>query len=52
MKDRTSSWYRKRVKMLMKKKQPAQRSPEWFNERNTRITASEAACCLTLSKEI
>lgn len=42
----------RRVKLLKKKPQPPQRSPEWYAARNTRITASEAACCLTLSEEI
>lgn len=43
---------RNRVKLLRKKPQPPQRSEEWFKARNTRITASEAACCLTLSEEL
>lgn len=42
----------KRVKLLQKKPQPPQRSPEWYTARNTRITASEAACCLNLSEEV
>lgn len=42
----------KRVKLLRKKPQPPQRSEEWFKARNTRITASEVACCLTLSEEL
>lgn len=37
---------RNRVKTLQKKPQPAQRSPEWYKLRNTRITASEVASCL------
>lgn len=48
---RDIKWYRNRVKTLRAKEQPVQRSPEWFSARNTRITASEAACCLTLSEE-
>lgn len=42
---------RNRVKSLMKKPQPVQRSQEWFLARNTIITASEVASCLTLSKK-
>jgi len=42
----------RRVKVLRSKVQPAQRSAEWFKSRNTRITASEIACCLTLSREL
>jgi hypothetical protein len=43
---------RNRVKVLRKKPQPIQRSISWYKARNTRITASEAACCLTLSEEL
>jgi len=43
---------RNRVKTLLKKPQPVQRSEEWFKNRNTLITASEAASCLTLSKNV
>jgi putative phage-type endonuclease len=42
---------RNRVKSLLKKPQPIQRSPEWYRARNTIITASEVASCLTLSKK-
>ena len=49
---RDLKWYQNRVKVLRAKPQPAQRSPEWYAARNTRITASEAACCLNLSEEI
>lgn len=42
----------RRVKLLQKKPQPPQRSQEWYKARNTRVTASEAACCLTLSEEL
>lgn len=52
MSTKSISWYRNRVKLLRSKHQPVQRSIEWFEARNTRITASEAACCLTLSEEI
>ena len=52
VKEKTINWYQNRVKVLRKKTQPAQRSPEWFKARNTRVTASEAACCLTLSEDI
>ena len=43
---------RQRVKALLKKPQPVQRSPEWFHARNSIITASEVASCLTLSKKV
>ena len=43
---------RNRVKTLLKKPQPVQRSPEWFANRNTLVTASEAASCLTTSKKL
>ena len=42
----------RRVKVLKSKPQPPQRSAEWFKSRNTRVTASEIACCLTLSREL
>lgn len=42
--------YRRRVKALMKKPQPEQRTPEWYKQRYTRVTASEAASCLTKCK--
>lgn len=41
---------RRKVKALQKKPQPPQRTPEWYNARNKRITASEAASCLFMSK--
>lgn len=43
---RSPTRLRKRVTTLRKKKLPQQRTPEWFKERQTRITASEAASCL------
>lgn len=49
---RTLKWYQNRVKYLQTKPQPAQRSPEWYTARNTRITASAAACCLPLIEEV
>ena len=49
--DRSQDWLRKRVKILQKKPQPEQRSEAWFKQRQTRITASEAASCLFRSKE-
>ena len=52
VKTRDIKWYRNRVKVLRAKPQEIQRSPSWFRARNTRVTASEAACCLTLSEEI
>lgn len=42
--------YRRKVKALQKKPQPAQRTPEWYSARNKRVTASEAASCLFMSK--
>lgn len=45
------NWYRKRVKILQDKPQPEQRTPEWFKQRQTRITASEAASCLFKNKK-
>lgn len=38
---------KRKVKLLRAKKQPPQRSVEWFKTRNTRITASEVASCLS-----
>jgi putative phage-type endonuclease len=43
---------RKRVKQLQKKPQPEQRTPEWFSQRQTKITASEAASCLFKSEKV
>jgi putative phage-type endonuclease len=43
---------RRKVKALQKKPQPEQRTPAWFEARNTRITASEAASCLFKSKSV
>ena len=51
-KERSLKWYQNRVKILKSKPQPPQRTPEWYAARNTRITASESACCLNLSEEI
>jgi putative phage-type endonuclease len=45
-----SQKYKNRVKTLLKKPQPQQRSEEWFLQRQTRITASEAASCLYRSR--
>jgi putative phage-type endonuclease len=44
--------FRKKVKALMKKPQPEQRTEAWFKQRQTRITASEAASCLYRTKEV
>lgn len=43
---------RAKVKALQKKNEqcPEQRTPEWYNARNTRITASEVASCLYKSR--
>lgn len=38
---------RRKVQNLRKKPQPVQRSPEWYEMRTMRITASECAACLT-----
>jgi hypothetical protein len=43
--------YRRKVKLLQKKPQPEQRTPEWYESRYKRITASEAASCLFKSKK-
>lgn len=40
-----------RVKALLKRPQPAQRTPEWYLARQTMITASEASSCLFRSKK-
>jgi putative phage-type endonuclease len=44
--------YQRRVQTLRKKEQPVQRSQEWFDMRNLKITASEVACCLTNTEEV
>lgn len=41
-----------RVKTLLKKPQPEQRTPEWFKQRQTRVTASEAASCLYKTENV
>jgi putative phage-type endonuclease len=43
---------RRKVRALQKKPQPEQRTPEWFKQRQTRITASEAASCLFKSQKV
>ena len=43
---------RARVKILQKRPQPEQRTPEWFAARHTRITASEAASTLYKSEKV
>lgn len=43
---------RNKVKALQKKPQPEQRTPEWFKARQCRVTASEAASCLTKSQKV
>jgi putative phage-type endonuclease len=42
---------RKKVTALSKIKMHPQKSPEWFKQRQTKITASEAASCLYKTKE-
>lgn len=49
---RNIKWYRNRVKILRSKPQEIQRSPSWFRARNTRITASEVACCIPKSEDV
>lgn len=44
--------HKAQVKLLLKKPQPVQRSEEWFKQRQTRVTASEAASCLNKSEAI
>uniref|UniRef100_A0A6C0H739 YqaJ viral recombinase domain-containing protein n=1 Tax=viral metagenome TaxID=1070528 RepID=A0A6C0H739_9ZZZZ len=51
-KPKTLQQLRRRVKTLQKKPQPEQRTPEWFKQRQTRITASEAASCLFKSQRV
>lgn len=48
---KSETWYKNRVKVLRAKPQPVQKSKEWFDARNTRITASEAACCIPKIRE-
>lgn len=43
---------RNRVKRLLKKPQPKQRTPEWFKQRQTRVTASEAASCFYKTEKV
>lgn len=43
---------KKRVTFLKKRPQPEQRTPEWYNQRQTKVTASEAASCLNLKESI
>ena len=42
----------KKVSKLYNLPQPAQRSKEWFIQRNSQITASEVASCLFLKKDV
>lgn len=46
------SLLRRKVTNLRKKPQPEQRSEEWFKQRQTRVTASEAASCLYKSRQV
>lgn len=41
-----------KVKALKEKPQPVQRTPAWYKQRQTRVTASEAASCLSKSKAV
>jgi putative phage-type endonuclease len=49
---RDIKWLQNRVKILKKKPQPEQRTPAWYIQRQTRITASEAASCLFKSESV
>lgn len=51
-KSKTLQQLRRKVKTLQQKPQPEQRTPEWFKQRQTRITASEAASCLFKSQRV
>jgi hypothetical protein len=52
--DKNLKRLRARVKTLVKKNAslPPQRSPGWFEARNTAISASEVAACLTNTEEV
>lgn len=52
LKSKTLKQLQKHVKYLETIPSPEQRTIEWFNARYKAITASEAACCLTLSEEV
>jgi hypothetical protein len=43
---------RNKVKNLLKKPQPIQRSKSWFELRNVALSASEIAACLTFTPEV
>lgn len=42
--------FKRKIKALQNKEQPEQRTEPWYAARETRITASEAANCLTLDE--
>lgn len=48
----TELMMRRRVKNLLKRPQPEQRTEEWFKARQTRVTASEAASCFKKTKDV
>lgn len=48
----TNAKMSERVEALKRKPQPVQRTPAWYKERQTRITASEAASCLSKSENV
>lgn len=50
--NKSNDWYINRVKILLKKPQPVQKSKEWFKARCSVITASEASSCIPKTKEI
>lgn len=50
MSDRSIQSIKQQIKRIKSRYQPPQRTPEWYEQRNLRITASEVANCLTLSE--
>lgn len=45
-----ASSFRRKIKTLQNKPQPEQRTEDWYSAREVRVTASEAANCLTLDE--
>ena len=43
---------KKRVLELSKRPMHPQKSPEWFKQRQTKVTASEAASCLMKTEKV
>lgn len=52
MSERSLKQLQNTVKILLKKPQPVQKSKEWFEARQTRLTASEIASCLYKSEKV